>query len=415
MNPTVKAVSETMRKNLLTVRAVVAVALISGGDVFGESILTGITVGTQAPAAIAPGNSATYVVTVSRAGSGRLDVDFSVMDLPTGASADFTPDVVSFVGNSPTSKTTTLTISTTASIPGGTFAFRVRASGGANVWTNTGTLTIIPAQTSTSLSSSANPCPTSSNVTLTATVNVLPPATGMPSGTVQFVVDGLPFGTPVHLSSGTASIETSALGHGHHTVIAEYADNSEFRGSTNALSPDLLINSAPVPVNDTLGALKNTVVNLSAAKMAMNDRDPENDPLTVTAVSSGSAQGGGVLLSGGTISYTPPTDYIGPDSFTYTITDSFGANGVATINVNVRDPGQQPLTITSIVLLPDGNPRITFVGIPGRTYVIEATANLAAPVWVAIGTNAAGTNGLFTFTDLDATNYPSRFYRTAMP
>jgi hypothetical protein len=73
------------------------------------------------------------------------------------------------------------------------------------------------------------------------------------------------------------------------------------------------------------------------------------------------------------------------------------------------------LNITGVSTNGDGNYTLNLVGIPGQLYVVEAATNIVTPTWVPIGTNAAGTNGLWTFTDLEATNYPSRFYRTATP
>jgi hypothetical protein len=46
--------------------------------------------------------------------------------------------------------------------------------------------------------------------------------------------------------------------------------------------------------------------------------------------------------------------------------------------------------------------------------VVEACTNLSSPVWVPLQTNAL-TNGSFYFSDLQWTNYPSRFYRISSP
>jgi hypothetical protein len=53
--------------------------------------------------------------------------------------------------------------------------------------------------------------------------------------------------------------------------------------------------------------------------------DPDGDPITFTRMSS---PANGTLSAGpaATLTYTPATDYLGPDSFTYTATDSRGAS-----------------------------------------------------------------------------------------
>jgi hypothetical protein len=67
----------------------------------------------------------------------------------------------------------------------------------------------------------------------------------------------------------------------------------------------------------------------------------------------------------------------------------------------------------SIATLPDNNVAITFAGIAGYAYLVQATTNLVTPTWTTIGTTNAGTNGLFIFSDLEATNYTSRYYRSS--
>jgi hypothetical protein len=68
-------------------------------------------------------------------------------------------------------------------------------------------------------------------------------------------------------------------------------------------------------------------------------------------------------------------------------------------------------TITNLSLL--GTDGIVFAlnGVPGRSNVIEAATNFAAPVvWVPLVTNAPA-NGVFNFTNFSRTNIPVRFYR----
>ena len=46
--------------------------------------------------------------------------------------------------------------------------------------------------------------------------------------------------------------------------------------------------------------------------------------------------------------------------------------------------------------------------------VVEASANLAGPVWTPLQSLTL-TNGLFHFSDPQWTNYPVRFYRISSP
>lgn len=88
-----------------------------------------VAVGTQTPASIPSGGSATYTVTVGFAGNGSCTVALSITTaLPTGVTASFSPSTLTGVASNP-DLTSTLTITTTGSTPAGTSPFTVRAQG----------------------------------------------------------------------------------------------------------------------------------------------------------------------------------------------------------------------------------------------------------------------------------------------
>jgi hypothetical protein len=277
-----------------------------------------------------------------------------------------------------------------------------------------GSVTIGMADSGLVVSSSANPSPTCSIVTFTATVSAVAPGGGTPTGLVQFYTNDVALGNPVALSEGTASIATALLPHGSNAVKVEYAGDGNCHGSTNSLSPHQMINTPPATRTFALGADRNTVVNLSATKLAKTVTDADHDAVSITAVSSTSAQGGTVSLAGSTITYTPPADYIGTDTFTYTVTDGFNPTS-GTVDVTVRYTDSSSV-IDNIVSLPDGNKQVSASGIPGYDYLIQATTTTVDPApWTTIGTQAADSAGVIVFDDLDATNYNSRFYRLSAP
>ena len=62
--------------------------------------------------------------------------------------------------------------------------------------------------------------------------------------------------------------------------------------------------------------------------------DP-NGPVSLTSV--GAAQHGTIVLNGdGSVTYTANANYTGPESFTYTVTDTHGATGTGTVTLNVK-------------------------------------------------------------------------------
>ena len=59
--------------------------------------------------------------------------------------------------------------------------------------------------------------------------------------------------------------------------------------------------------------------------------------------------------------------------------------------------------------------QINYTGTPFASYLVQAKTNLSDPVWLPIGTNVTGSNGVYIFTDASFTNFHSRFYRLAAP
>jgi hypothetical protein len=72
--------------------------------------------------------------------------------------------------------------------------------------------------------------------------------------------------------------------------------------------------------------------------------------------------------------------------------------------------------LTGVCCLSDGNIRCTGLGPSGAPYRVLAATNFGLPLsnWVEIGSGTF-TGGLLDFADLQATNYPHRFYRAITP
>jgi choice-of-anchor A domain-containing protein len=79
--------------------------------------------------------------------------------------------------------------------------------------------------TSTTLTASLNPSIFGQAVTITAAVTATSGST-VPTGTVQFSVDGSPAGSTVTLGNGTATYTTSSFAIGTHSITAAYAPDS---------------------------------------------------------------------------------------------------------------------------------------------------------------------------------------------
>ncbi len=92
------------------------------------------------------------------------------------------------------------------------------------------------AQTSTLLTSSANPAQSGESVRFTATISPVAPGAGTPSGTVRFTINGANLGGPVTLVNGVAlSNAFSSLSPGSYRVEAVYSGDGRFIASNGVL------------------------------------------------------------------------------------------------------------------------------------------------------------------------------------
>lgn len=103
-----------------------------------------------------------------------------------------------------------------------------------------------PIQSSTTLTSSLNPSPAGKKVTFTATVRQSAgPKVGAPTGTVTFLVDGMP--TQISLVKGLARFTPSQrLAVGRHTIKAVYSGSLKLKASRATLIQVVL---PPEPIN----------------------------------------------------------------------------------------------------------------------------------------------------------------------
>jgi len=92
-------------------------------------------------------------------------------------------------------------------------------------------------------------------------------------------------------------------------------------------------NSPPIAQSQSVSTVKNTPVGITLIAT-----DPNNDPLTYSIVTQPTH---GTITAGTTASrtYTPATDYTGPDSFTFKANDGTVDSNIATVSIAVNNPG----------------------------------------------------------------------------
>jgi Concanavalin A-like lectin/glucanases superfamily/MBG domain (YGX type)/Bacterial Ig-like domain (group 3)/IPT/TIG domain/MBG domain/WD40-like Beta Propeller Repeat len=142
-----------------------------------------------------------------------------------------------------------------------------------------GTLTVVRGSTAVSLATGPSPSGNAEPMTFSATVAVVAPAAGQPTGTVRFF-DGTTLLGSAPLAGGQASLTTAGLDSGFRTIEARYDGDGSFESSSEAVS-HLVQNAAGTPV-----------IAISSS------RNPSNAGQTVTLtanVTLGSGSTGGTI------------------------------------------------------------------------------------------------------------------------
>ena len=163
---------------------------------------------TPSTQAVAAGGSAGYSVTVVPTNGFTGIVDFSVSGLPGDATASFNPASVD------TSGSTTMTITTSATTPAGSYSLQITGLNGALQHTTSVTLVVTNPDFSLSVSPSSRNVKGGKSTSYTATVS----ASGGFTGVVDFTVNGLPNGATAAFDpslvsasgSSTMTVTTSA-------------------------------------------------------------------------------------------------------------------------------------------------------------------------------------------------------------
>jgi autotransporter-associated beta strand protein len=172
-------------------------------------------------------------------------------------------------------------------------------------------------------------------------------------------------------------------------------------------------------VNNTLSLAGTTVMDLNKTALT-NDVVSVLGSLTNGGTLVVTNLGANLLVAGDSFKLFEAADYHG--SFASLVLPSLGArlgwdtnslntNGTLTV-VSTASPEFGPVT-----RLGDNNFRLTFSGSAGQNYEVRASTNVAlTPVtsWDLLGTGVFGADPVI-FDDLQATNYPRRFYRIRVP
>jgi Ca2+-binding RTX toxin-like protein len=116
--------------------------------------------------------------------------------------------------------------------------------------------------------------------------------------------------------------------------------------NTLIVSPNALSNRAPMAFDDIFANGYNAALlgNLLADNGLGADIDPDDDEIAVVAGSYTTVHGGTVVIANnGDFTYTSALDFVGEDSFTYTLRDEHGKSATATAYVTTASANAAPI------------------------------------------------------------------------
>ena len=131
------------------------------------------------------------------------------------------------------------------------------------------------------------------------------------------------------------------------------------------------VNDDPVGAADSYDATQNATLTVTAANGVLNnDSDVDGDTLTAsvaTQPSSGSVS----VNADGSFSYTPDADYVGADSFTYTVSDGTVTSDPITVSLNVIEDSTDTAVEVRLEVTNQAGTVISSIA-PGGQFIVNA-------------------------------------------
>ena len=269
------------------------------------------------------------------------------------------------------------------------------------------TLTVNLQNSTVALAASENPSGYKDSVNFMAAVN---PASA--SGGVQFFANGVSFDSEPLVAAGATSVYLSSLPRGTNLITAIYSGDANDLPATNSLA-QVVTNHPPTATPYFTNRFVGLPLKIPVTSLSSNWSDVDGDAVSLAAIGV-STNGVTVTNNAGTLFYSNSNNV--DDEFTCTITDGWGGTNFQDVYLTIVPLPENVIPAISNLVVSGGNTiSLSLAGASGFTYVLEMTTNLTLPDgWQPLATNTLGTNGMWQFTDVGATNFPERFYRLTL-
>ena len=95
-------------------------------------------------------------------------------------------------------------------------------------------------------------------------------------------------------------------------------------------------NATPVAVDNSFSIHHRSTLTRTAPGVMANDTDADGDAMTMSLVTT-ATHGTLTPASDGSYTFVPTPGYVGPDSFTYTVSDGLSTSAPATVTIDITD------------------------------------------------------------------------------
>lgn len=229
-----------------------------------------------------------------------------------------------------------------------TFTYTI-SDGNGGTATATVTVTVTPVNDNPTASNDTATVAEDSNATV---IDVLANDSSAPDTGETLTVTAVtqPANGTVTLASGVVRYKPNANFNGTDSFTYTISDGNGGTATATVVVTVTPVNDNPTANNDSVTLDESSDATIIDVLSNDSSAPDTGETLTVTAATQPSH--GTVTLTSGVVRYKPTTNYNGPDSFTYTISDGNGGTATATVNITVTSVNDAP-TIASVTVTPN--------------------------------------------------------------
>ena len=243
---------------------------------------------------------------------------------------------------------------------------------------------------------------------MAVSIAVLPNDTDLEGDTVTVTsAAAAAHGTATVNANGTITYAPAANYHGLDTFSYTIGDGNGGSATATVTVTVTPTNDGPVAVDDAATTAEDTAVVVS---ILPNDTDLDDDTLMVSAATV-PAHGTATVNADGTITYAPPANYYGADSFSYTAVDGFGGSATATVSVTVTPTNDGPVAVDDAVTSAEDT-AVSIAVLANDTELDGDPLTVTSATAAAHGTAAVNADGTITYTPAGNYHGADRFTYT---